>query len=379
MWSANALREEECEKHDCASDWFFSPDSVHLNHTFFHSTKARFDNAVVKKHTHLKKDVPTLLDLARLCLIRLFPPPPNWPELGEANIQKLQRQGEQCQRESIMIHNVPTITPAGFKLRVWSLFNDKNRHLVDSEFLWSISELISATVSLMRILEPRFLYVQLAALGTSAYENVVSAKQLCHWIKACDSNTTYAETVKTIDRLLRFIAQRHYSGNEYTDIILRRLEIPDSADEIIDTIRKAFEFTVVSNRQLMARVGNVLDGQYGEAPTAVEMRNIFTQAFDFHRGQNVHAIVKCEELGWYLDTYVHGLSALVRVFMTETTNGWALYFTLVHRDTDSEDERITDGEDSDEPSGEESDVTTQTESDDEDRSSTSAPSPLEQS
>jgi hypothetical protein len=376
MWSANTLSVVECEKRDCASEWFFNADSVHLSCSFFRSTKARFENAVVKQHTHLKREVPTLLDLARLCLIRLFPQPENAAELGEADIQILQKQGEQCQREAILIQNLPTITPAGFKLRVWDLLIDENRHLTDSQFLWSISELISAAVSFMRMLEPRFLYAQLATLGASSYENVVSTKQLCHWIKSCVNDTAYAETTKTIERLLKLIGRRNYSGNEYTDQLLRRIGMHETVDGAISVIRASFEYAIISNRQLMVRAGDIVNGVYGHAPSAVVVQGALSQTFDFHYGYSPSAVLKCSDIGWYVDGFVHGLSALVRVFKSETTNGWALLFVMVKRDTDSEDERITDGESSDESSDE---STTQMISDDEDQQSTSAASPLEPS
>ena len=70
------------------------------------------------------------------------------------------------------------------------------------------------------------------------------------------------------------------------------------------------------------------------------------QPFEFHRGPaHLPAVaLHCDEIGWYLDTYIHGIGLLARSLKAGLTNGWASLVILVQRDTDSEDERITDGE-----------------------------------
>ena len=334
MWTANALREVECEKQECASHWFFKSKEVHLSQDFFRSTEKKFENTQVKKHTHLQTGVPTLLDLARLCLLTHIPVPPSAQDLGSANISALQKIGTECQRESITIRNMPTITPAGLKLRLWEMFNDQNRHITDSGYLWTLSELVSASVSLVRILEPRFLFVQLAILsGDTGFQDRVSFIQLCRWTKARDGETNYVETVKNIDRLLRQLGQCTYTKFKEVNYLLQ-------------SSRTVFEYTVISNRQLMARVNDILTGRDGHTLTALEARDLLTQSFEFHRGPAYLPAVKlhCDEIGWYLDTYIHGIGLLARSLKANLTNGWASLVILVQRDTDSEDERITDGE-----------------------------------
>ena len=99
MWSANALSVVECEKQECASHWFFKSKEVHLSQDFFRSTEKKFEHTQVKKHTHLQSGVPSLLDLARLCLLTHIPVPPCAVDLGPANISTLQKCGTLCQRE----------------------------------------------------------------------------------------------------------------------------------------------------------------------------------------------------------------------------------------------------------------------------------------
>ena len=334
MWTANALREVECEKQECASHWFFKSKEVHLSQDFFRSTEKKFENTQMKKHTHLQTGVPTLLDLARLCLLTHIPVPPSAQDLGSADISALQKCGIQCQRESIIIRNMPIITPAGLKLRLWDMFNDQNRHITDSGYLWALNELVSVSVSLVRILEPRFLFVQLATLSDdTGFQGLVSINQLCRWIKAYDGETTYIETVKNIDRLLRQLGQCTYT--KFKEI-----------SYLFQSSRTVFEYTVISNRQLMARVNDVLTGRDGRILTALEARDLLTQPFEFHRGpSHLPAVtLRCDEIGWYLDTYIHGIGLLARSLKASLTNGWACLVILVQRDTDSEDERITDGD-----------------------------------
>ena len=235
---------------------------------------------------------------------------------------------------------MPTITPAGLKLRLWAMFNDQNRHITDSTYLWALSELVSVSISLVRIIEPRFLLVQLATLsGDTGFQGLVSVNQLCRWIKVCDGETSYVQTVKSIGRLLRQLGECTYAKFDETNYLLQ-------------SVRTVFEYTVISNRQLMTRVNVILTGRDGHALTALEARDLLTQPFEFHRGPaHLPAVtLHCDEIGWYLDTYIHGIGLLARSLKASLTNGWASLVILVQRDTDSEDERITDGE----PSSDES-------------------------